>query len=171
MASKQPNTHIPRTMIALNQPGANFSLRTAAVAIHDGYVLLHRSEQDDFWSLPGGRCELLETAQDAIQREMREELGAEARVERLLWVLENFFCYDGVACHELGLYFLIDLGPAFAHYDPDVPFEGTEESLRLVFRWFALDALQNVRLYPTFLRDALQDLPDHVEHVVHHDAE
>jgi ADP-ribose pyrophosphatase YjhB (NUDIX family) len=171
MPSKHPNTHIPRTMIALDLPGAHFALRTAAVALHDGHVLLHRSEQDDFWALPGGRCELLETAQDAIRREMREELGAEARVERLLWVLENFFCYNGVACHELGLYFLVDLGPDFAHYDPGEPFEGTEESLRLFFRWFPIDALHTTRLYPTFLRDALQDLPAHVEHVVHHDAE
>jgi len=158
-------------MIALDLPGAHFALRTAAVALHDGHVLLHRSEQDDFWALPGGRCELLETAQDAIRREMREELGAEARVERLLWVLENFFEYNGVVCHELGLYFLVDLGPAFAHYAPDEPFEGTEESLRLFFRWFAIDTLPDVRLYPTFLREALQNLPEHVEHVVHHDVE
>jgi len=162
---------IPRTMITLNPPGAHFALRIVAVALHDGHVLLHRSEQDDFWALPGGRCELLETAQDAICREMREEIGAEARVERLLWVLENFFEYNGVACHELGLYFLIDLGPAFAHYAPDETFEGTEESLRLIFRWFPLDVLRTTRLYPTFLRDALQDLPEHVVHVVHHDTE
>ena len=161
---------IPRTMIALDPPGAHFALRIVAVALHDGYVLLHRSEQDDFWALPGGRCELLETAQDTIRREMREELGAEVRVERLLWVLENFFEYNGVACHELGLYFLIDLGSAFAHYDPDQPFEGTEESLRLFFRWFSIDTLHTMRLYPTFLRDALQNLPEHVVHVVHHDV-
>jgi ADP-ribose pyrophosphatase YjhB (NUDIX family) len=166
-----PKLHIPRTMITLNPPGAHFSLRTAAVALHDGYVLLHRSEQDDFWSLPGGRCELLETARDAIHREMLEELDAEVRVERLLWVLENFFEHNGVACHELGLYFLIDLGPDFCHYAPDESFEGTEESLRLLFRWFPIDGLHKVRLYPTFLRDALQDLPEHVVHVVHHDTE
>jgi len=158
-------------MITLNPPGAYFSLRTAAVIMQDGYVLLHCSDQDDFWSLPGGRCELLESARDAICREMREELGTETRVERLLWVLENFFEHNGVACHELGLYFLIDPGPEFAHYAPDEPFEGTEENLRLLFRWFPIDSLQEVRLYPTFLRNALQNLPDHVVHVVHRDTE
>ena len=170
MPFEQPNQPIPRTMINLDRPGAHFSLRTVAVALHDGHVLLHRSEQDDFWALPGGRCELLETSQEAICREMREELGAEIRVARLLWILENFFEHNGVACHQLGLYFLIDLGPDFAHYDPDEPFEGTEESMRLFFRWFAIDALQDVRLYPTFLHGALQNLPDHIEHVVHYDT-
>ena len=162
--------HIPRTMITLSPPGAHFGLRVAAVALHDGHVLLHRSEIDDFWALPGGRCELLETAQDAIRREMREELGAELRVERLLWVMENFFEHQGVSCHELGLYFLIDLGPDFEHYAPDESFEGDEEGLGLVFCWFPVEALQAMRLYPTFLRDALQDLPEHVVHVVHHDT-
>jgi ADP-ribose pyrophosphatase YjhB (NUDIX family) len=83
-------------MLMLRLPGAQFGLRTAAVALQDGYVLLHRSEQDDFWSLPGGRCELLEAAKDAIRREMREELGAEAQVVRLLWILENFLEYNAL---------------------------------------------------------------------------
>ena len=75
-----------------------------------------------------------------------------------------------MSCHELGLYFLIDLGPDFGHYDSDEPFEGEEEGLGLVFCWFPVEALQAMRLYPTFLRDALQDLPEHVVHVVHHDT-
>jgi ADP-ribose pyrophosphatase YjhB (NUDIX family) len=158
-------------MLTLSQPGAHFSLRTAAVVLHNSHVLLHRAEHDDFWALPGGRCELLETAQEAICREMGEELGAKAHVERLLWVLENFFTYNGVVCHELGFYFLIDLGQEFAHYHPGESFEGNEEGLKLFFRWFALDALEDVHLYPTFLREALQDLPNHVVHIVHRDVE
>ena len=165
------NQHTSRTMLTLDRPGAHFALRTVAVVLHEGHVLLHRSEQDDFWALPGGRCELLEPAQDAICREMREELGAEARVERTLWVLENFFEHNGVDCHELGFYFLVDLGPDFAHYGPDERFEGNEEGLKLYFRWFPVDTLQDVRLYPTFLREALQNLPEHVVHVVHRDVE
>jgi ADP-ribose pyrophosphatase YjhB (NUDIX family) len=171
MTSKRPNTHIPRTMITLSLPGAQFGLRTAAVALHEGYVLLHRSEIDDFWSLAGGRCELLETAEDAIRREMCEELGVEAQVVRLLWVLENFFEHNGIAHHELGLYFLIDLGPDFAHYAPEISFEGTEDNLRLFFRWFPIDSLQKIRLYPTFLRDALRCLPEHTAYAIHRDAE
>ena len=171
MASGLNKPNIPRTMITLDPPGAHFALRAVAVVLFDGHILLHRCEQDDFWSLPGGRCELLETAHDAICREMHEELGAEIRAARLLWILENFFEHNGVACHELGLYFLVDLGPDFAHYDPDEPFEGTEESMRLFFRWFAIDTLQDIPLYPTFFRDALQNPPDHVKHAVHRDIE
>ena len=169
MPPKQNNTHIPRTMITLDQPGASFGLRAAAVAIHNGYVLLQHAKQDGFWFLPGGRCELLESAQSTIHREMSEELGIQVSVKRLLWVLENFFVEDNVACHELGLYFLIDLGPEFAHYGPGAPFERDDDGLKLTFCWFPIDTLHTIPLYPTFLQEALGHLPAHVEHVVHRD--
>jgi 8-oxo-dGTP pyrophosphatase MutT (NUDIX family) len=81
-----------RTMIGLSAPGASFGLRVVAVAIRDGHVLIHRSVNDDFWALPGGRCDLLETTHAALCREMREELGTEIRVERLLWICPNRSC-------------------------------------------------------------------------------
>jgi 8-oxo-dGTP pyrophosphatase MutT (NUDIX family) len=166
-----PDPHIPRTMITLNPPGAHFALRAVAIALHDGHILLNRCEQDDYWFLPGGRCELLESALDAIRREMREELGTEIRIERLLWIVETFFEDKGLACHELGFYFLIDLGPEFPHYAPGKPFLGHEEGFELSFCWFPIDALHTMRVYPTFVRDALYNLPDHVEHIVHRDVE
>lgn len=170
MSSQQHNTPTPRTMIALDQPGTRFGLRAAGIAIHDGHVLLQRTAEADFWFLPGGRCELLETSRDTVRREMYEELGVNVRVERLLWVLENFFTENHVACHELGLYFLIDLGPKFAHYAPDKPFERDEDGRTLFFRWFPIDDLCDLRLYPTFMRHALVDLPKHTEHIIHRDA-
>ena len=167
MVSSPPNTRIPRTTITIQQHGTHFSLRAVAIALHNGYILLNRCEPDDYWFLPGGRCELLESASDAMRREMREELGAEARVERLLWVVENFFEDKGLACHELGFYFLIDLGTDFAHYAPRQPFVGDEDGFELTFCWFPIDDLNSMRVYPTFVRDALYNLPDHVEHIVH----
>jgi ADP-ribose pyrophosphatase YjhB (NUDIX family) len=157
-------------MITFARGNTQFAHRTVGVAVHDGHVLLHRAEVDDFWSLPGGRCELMEPAREALRREMREELGVDVRVERLLWVVENFFQLDGVDHHELGLYFLIDLGSDF-RYDVRRSMLGAEGGLRLIFCWFPVDRLPHLRLYPTFLREALSALPETTEHVVHTDTE
>jgi ADP-ribose pyrophosphatase YjhB (NUDIX family) len=157
-------------MITFGTGDVQFTNRVVGVAVHDGYVLLHRAERDDFWALPGGRGELLEPSEGTLVREMREELGVEIRVVRLLWVVENFF-QDTRSHHELGLYYLMDLGPDYSHYDPDVPFLGEEDGLRLIFRWFPVDGLEAVRLYPTFLRTALRSLPRTTQHVVHTDVE
>src|SRR6266571_6701951 len=93
-------------MISFGQDGKRFNLRAAAVFVEDDRVLLHRAEYEDFWSLPGGRVEMLELAAEGLRREMREELGEEVSVGRLLWVAENSFAFQGVAYHEMGLYFL-----------------------------------------------------------------
>src|SRR5262245_28429314 len=98
-------------MIRLDQGNRRFNYRVVGVAIHDGSVLLHRAEHESFWTLPGGRAEHGETAEQTIRREMLEEIATGVLVDRLLWVVENFFEYEGVSYHELALYFLIHFRP------------------------------------------------------------
>src|SRR5258708_28329887 len=52
---------MPR-MITFKCGGFNFSYRVAAVVTNGRRVLLHKAEDWMFWVLPGGRCELYETA-------------------------------------------------------------------------------------------------------------
>jgi len=91
------------------------------LAIHGGAVLLHRAGDEPFWTLPGGRAEFGETAENTIRREMREELSIDVEVLRLLWFVENFFDYDGLSYHEVGLYFLIRFPPGAKAYPRDNP--------------------------------------------------
>lgn len=67
------------------------SLRLAAyaVCIEDGRVLLARHVPpagEPTWTLPGGRVEHAEDPFDAVIREVAEETGCDAVVERLLGV-------------------------------------------------------------------------------------
>ena len=119
--------------------------------------------------MPGWRAALLEPAETKLRREMREELGLEVRVERLLWVVENFFTFQGTDHHELALYFLIGLPPDSLPATARRPFRGDEEGLELIFEWHPRATLDRVRLYPTFLREALRSLPNTPVHVVHTD--
>ncbi len=41
-------------MISFDHPKGRFSHRTVGVIIQGGRVLLHRAEDEDFWTLPGG---------------------------------------------------------------------------------------------------------------------
>ncbi len=157
-------------MLSFERDGRRFNHRVVGVALHEGRVLLHRAEHDDFWALPGGRVEFMEPSAEALHREMQEELGVEVQVERLLWVLENFFVYRATEFHEVGLYYLMRLPPASPLLRVEGDFYGTEGDLTLIFRWFPLDTLETLPLYPTFLRDALLALPEQIIHLVHRDA-
>jgi ADP-ribose pyrophosphatase YjhB (NUDIX family) len=98
-------------MIRFDQGNRRFNYRIVGVAIHNESVLLHRADNEPFWTLPGGRAEHGETAEETIKREMLEELATDVQVVRLLWFVENFFDY-GLSYHEIALYFLIRFPPA-----------------------------------------------------------
>jgi ADP-ribose pyrophosphatase YjhB (NUDIX family) len=164
-------------MITFDQGNARFNYRIVGIALHNNQVLLHKAEHENFWSLPGGRGELLESAENTLKREMREELGVEVGVERLVWVVENFFEGEEKSYHELALYFLMTL-PHDSHlYQQREPFLGYEDffldnqRLRLIFQWFSLNELERLTLYPTFLKKGLPLLPSATQHVVHWDSE
>src|SRR5262245_3617383 len=99
-------------MIRFDKRNQRFNYRVVGIAIYENQVLLHRAEDEYFWTFPGGRGELGEPATETLKREMREELGVEVEVVRLLWFVENFFTYEEMRYHEIALYFLMRLPSA-----------------------------------------------------------
>lgn len=156
-----------RHMIHLQTDNITFNLRVVAVFIEGDYVLIHRAESEDFWTPPGGRAELGESTRETVAREMREELEVEVEVGRLLWVVEYFFDTPERAYHEVDFYYQAHFPPG-ANITPATPlFYGDEEGLQLLFRWVRLDELEGLRLYPTFLKTALRELPETPQHLIY----
>ncbi|KEO84450.1 hypothetical protein EL26_04955 [Tumebacillus flagellatus] len=159
-------------MINFDLGGRRFNHRSTGIVVHDGYVLLHRLEKDDFWSLPGGRIEIMEPSNVTIVREFMEELGVEVRVDRMLWVSENFFEIDGMPYHETAFYYLLHLTDEnHPLLNKDVVHRGIETDVHLLYKWFPIDRLEGERVYPSFLRAGLKELPQTIQHVVHYDVE
>lgn len=159
-------------MIRFDQGDQRFNYRIVGVALHNDAVLLHRTAEEDFWTFPGGRAELGETAETTLKREMLEELGAEVEIVRLLWFVENFFTYAERRYHEVALYFLMQLPPDSSCLTLPGPFYGLEETPKLIFQWFPCQSemLAALPLQPTFLQTALLSLPETVMHVIQRDA-
>ncbi|HLZ62854.1 MAG TPA: NUDIX hydrolase [Ktedonosporobacter sp.] len=154
-------------MICFDKEDTRFTYRVAGIILHNDHVLLNRFEGGKYWFLPGGRAELGETSIESLQREMREELGEEAQVERLLWIAETFYSDKRRSYHEVALYFLASFAASSGTYQQHGPFPGQEEEAGLTFQWFALDDLDKLTLYPPFLKARLrQELPEHSVHVL-----
>ncbi|MBV8140095.1 MAG: NUDIX domain-containing protein [Deltaproteobacteria bacterium] len=153
-------------MVTFSAGGIRFSYRVGAVVVREGQVLLMRNLAEDYWFTPGGRVEFGETAPAAVAREMTEEIGAAGRIERLIWVNENFFRLGDTSHHELALYFLVSL-PEAAHRDFSVRSYCEEAGgSRFEVVWHELEALKTIRLVPGFLTEALTDLPSTAVHIV-----
>ena len=68
---------------------------TAAVIIDKGKVLVSQRKESSFhrllWEFPGGKVRESEEPREALQRELREELGVHARVGNLFEVVYHVY--------------------------------------------------------------------------------
>jgi len=150
--------------ITFKTDGARFNLRAAAVIMNENKVLAMSDERSPYFYLPGGKIALGETAEEASLRELREELGIEAKVVRPLYIAQSFFTEEGSGenFHEICFYILIDCS------ETDLASRGKsfiikERHHTLEFKWLDVADLENEYFYPTFLRERMKKLPEGVE--------
>ena len=147
--------------ITFETEAGRFNYRVCAVLLDGGRILAMHDERSPYFYLPGGRVRMGERAEDAVLREVREELGIEARIVRPLWLSQSFFNEDvaHVDYHELCLYFLVDASATDLLTRGD-RFRGPE--LRHVhdFEWLPFERLKNEYFYPLFLKTEIFHLPE-----------
>ena len=89
------------------------SIRNIAVGllVRNGHVLVEEGFDHvrnlNFYRAIGGGIEFGETAEAALRREFREELGCELESATLLGVIENLFEFEGAAGHEVAHIFSV----------------------------------------------------------------
>lgn len=140
-----------------------FNYRVCAVMAQQGRILAMRDERSPYYYLPGGRVKLGEKAEQALLREVKEELGAAARIVRPLWLNQAFFTedVDQIAYHELCLYFLVDLSGSDILQRGE-RFTLLEGAYRHEFAWLPFENLEKEYFYPLFLKKEIFHLPGHL---------
>lgn len=79
----------------------------AVIEAPDGRIVLTRRKIDPragFLDLPGGFVDIMESAEDAIKREIKEELGVDVERLEFIGTFPNEYVYGGLS------YFTCDLG-------------------------------------------------------------
>lgn len=77
-----------------------------------------RSPRRGYWELPGGFVNTGESAEEALRREVREELGIYLKSSRYLCSRPNVYRYRKMTYRPLDLFFTAPLPPA-ANIAPD----------------------------------------------------
>jgi len=147
-----------------------FSYRIAAILIRDGKVLLQKPINDDGYSLPGGHVSHGETSAETLIREIKEEIGADIKVEKLILIGENFFPWGDKPCQQIGLYYTVSL-----LNEEQIPLDGTFQAfdelggqrIDLDFTWMPLDKLSQIKLYPEGISQHILSVPEHPLHFVY----
>ena len=148
------------------------SYRVAGICVQNGKVLLQiTTGEDRSFAFPGGHVAFGETNEETLIREFREEIGAEVTVGGLKWVGEVFFPWGHKPCHQICLYYMVEL------QDSGIPLEGAflgQEKLEgrkfnLEFHWVPLESVRELEIYPTNTPALLEKLQDGIQHFIYHE--
>lgn len=154
-------------MISYEQKEKKFNFRVGGILeSSDGKkVLIHRLSNFDFWLLPGGRVEMMEDTENAIIREMQEELGVKIQIDRLVSITESFFDMKDKTYHELGFNYLLKLPENSRLLQMQGEFAGVEgEKYR--YKWLDKELLNEIDFKPNYMVPVLQDIPQGVIHII-----
>ena len=122
------------------KPGVDYTgVGCGCIIINDNneVLLVKRSKnsktESGMWSRPGGSVEFGETVEDAVTREIREELNIDIEVVRFLEYTDNIGVENEVKKHWVALGFLAKIKSGeIKNLEPDKHDD---------FKWFPLDKL------------------------------
>ena len=146
-----------------------FSYRVAGICVRDGRVLLQKPSNDPAYAFPGGHAAFGETNEETLVREFREETGAEVRVGELEWVAEIFFPWGDKPCHQICLYYAVELlSEGVLSDEHSIGTERLEgRSFELEFHWVPISEMGKIEVYPTNAPELMKKLGEGVQHFVY----
>jgi len=142
-----------------------FNYRVGAIILNGTKALMaHDNRRDQYYTV-GGRAHFGETSEQTMLREIFEETGIKAELDRLAFVQEGFFNADGTDFHELAFYWLVKPFD-FKEIDfSSLKCDGDDNELC----WIDLADKKwcdGKEIYPVWLREKALCIPTGITHIV-----
>lgn len=146
-----------RESIKMKTNDYNFKFRVSGLIIKNNKLLLVDMGDSGFLCLPGWYVELGETTEEAVRRELKEEIQKDVKIEKYLGVVENYFINKySKKMHEISFYYLMD----FVSNDiDDNDFTLVENdkgrTIKLDFKWIDINDLDDFDVRPALLKNII----------------
>lgn len=144
-----------------------FRYRTGAFIIKDNKILFVKSKIGGYYYVLGGGVHLGETSEKCIEREVFEETGIKAQVERLAVVCENFFkgiggTIGGLDCHTMEFYYIMKMQEDNVNTGDGMTDDGE------VLVWLPIEEIPNNEIKPSFIKDYIDEIitGENVLHII-----
>ena len=140
-----------------------------AIIEQDEKILVIRVNDAPYYHLPGGHVKIGETSQQALLREIKEEVGFEIVINQLVVVDEGFYTKNDMANHALIFYYLAKpLNKVETKNFIRLEQDGTKK-FKNELCWFTREELKHVDLRPAHLKDLIiKNEISSLIHVINH---
>ncbi|WP_024416998.1 NUDIX hydrolase [Streptococcus suis] len=139
----------------------SFGVRATGLVVQDEKLYLVKSPEGIYYTL-GGAIQLGETTEEAVQREMQEEIGIDVEVGPLAFIVENQFTLQEKSYHQIEfLYIVTPLS------NPATNLE--EGNFIRQCEWVTFADLEKLDLNPAFLKTELANWDGQLKHFMNKD--
>lgn len=131
--------------------------RAVAFIVRNGKILLQKRKNDKVWTLIGGKIKIGEHGRDSLKREIKEEIGVDVEVGKLINVAEYFFDWNEKSYHQYIFGYdikIIDHGEILDNEE----FDGIEIGKYIICKWFDISDLDSIPIKPDFLKEQLLNI-------------
>ena len=138
--------------------GVKLNVRSGIIIIKDGKVLLHKNDNKENYCLPGGGVHFLESSEEAIIREVKEETGLTVKVDECVSTIENLFENNGIKFHEI---YFIYTGSIVEDIDTNKVIENIEGK-PIKYSFVDLNDLDDYEILPVVTTDIIRNKTSHI---------
>ena len=138
--------------------GMKLNVRVGIMIIKDNKILLHKNDNRDNYCLPGGGIKFLESSEDAIKREIKEETGLDIKVDEFVSTIENLFEHDGIKFHEICF---IYKGSFVEDIDTSKIINNIEDK-PIKYGFVDIDRIDDYYILPVVIKDILKNNNSHI---------
>ena len=138
--------------------GMKLNVRSGIIIIKDNKILLHKNDNKDNYCLPGGGVKFLESSEEAIIREIKEEINLDIKVEEFVTTIESIFEKDGIKFHEI---YFIYKGSFINDIDTNKIIKNIEGK-PIKYGFVDLDKIDDYYILPVIIKDIIKNKKSHI---------
>ena len=138
--------------------GMKLNVRSGIIIIKDNKILLHKNDNKDNYCLPGGGVKFLESSEEAIIREIKEEINLDIKVEEFVTTIESIFEKDGIKFHEI---YFIYKGSFINDIDTNKIIKNVEGK-PIKYGFVDLDKIDDYYILPVIIKDIIKNKKSHI---------
>lgn len=147
-----------------------FKFRASGLIIKNNKVLVVEMDNNGYYCLPGGYVEIGETTEEAVVRELKEEIGKDVRILGYLGMVENYFTTKSLRrMHEVSCYYLMELVEDVPTEDFSLIENDKGYIVKLDFKWIDISEIDNYIIKPSFLKDLVKQPYLEFKHLIFSD--